>query len=428
MRHLLLIESFDSSDRIGNASSCDSGTGKFVVTPAMERSLEGKILLYCFVFFFSSRRRHTRCSRDWSSDVCSSDLRGIHGIGRGEHQGVRRVSHGRAHAARHETDRCLSRIAEARRRRNGNAPARRAGQAEIRPGVLRPHQARRDRCRVALSQPLRGSRRHGRQDPRHPLLIYTRLTVLLVALATPLAAQTAANPKHEWVDHLYPYVSYSSVDGFWAAGHYDWSSPMGFADRPEPNFGRVAFDAAASTQGSYLVMADAQAPAYWDGWRLGLILSLARANRLGYYGQGNNTGFDRDSTTLPGHSYFYRVSRKTGGARLTVQRRVAGPLRVLVGGTLEHTAFRALPGVTLYQRDSVGGYSDAIARGGIVFDSRDLEADPHRGIFAQALVGRGRGYTRTTAPLRGDGPPPQRLILSPGLGKRRVGEKGRSRG
>src|SRR5690606_40607786 len=38
--------------------------------------------LICFVivlairvfFFFSSRRRHTRFSRDWSSDVCSSDL------------------------------------------------------------------------------------------------------------------------------------------------------------------------------------------------------------------------------------------------------------------------------------------------------------------------------------------------------------------
>src|SRR2546422_8328523 len=26
--------------------------------------------LYTFFFFFSSRRRHTRCSRDWSSDVC----------------------------------------------------------------------------------------------------------------------------------------------------------------------------------------------------------------------------------------------------------------------------------------------------------------------------------------------------------------------
>src|SRR5699024_11886242 len=31
--------------------------------------------LYVYVFFFfSSRRRHTRSKRDWSSDVCSSDL------------------------------------------------------------------------------------------------------------------------------------------------------------------------------------------------------------------------------------------------------------------------------------------------------------------------------------------------------------------
>src|SRR2546426_2569912 len=30
---------------------------------------------YVMVFFFSSRRRHTRLQGDWSSDVCSSDLR-----------------------------------------------------------------------------------------------------------------------------------------------------------------------------------------------------------------------------------------------------------------------------------------------------------------------------------------------------------------
>ena len=29
-----------------------------------------------FMFFFSSRRRHTRLVSDWSSDVCSSDLVG----------------------------------------------------------------------------------------------------------------------------------------------------------------------------------------------------------------------------------------------------------------------------------------------------------------------------------------------------------------
>src|SRR5699024_11977406 len=28
-------------------------------------------------FFFSSRRRHTRSKRDWSSDVCSSDLENV---------------------------------------------------------------------------------------------------------------------------------------------------------------------------------------------------------------------------------------------------------------------------------------------------------------------------------------------------------------
>src|SRR5699024_12027516 len=37
------------------------------ISPAREFSM-------CMLFFFSSRRRHTRSKRDWSSDVCSSDL------------------------------------------------------------------------------------------------------------------------------------------------------------------------------------------------------------------------------------------------------------------------------------------------------------------------------------------------------------------
>src|SRR3712207_8202455 len=34
----------------------------------------GVTIFKCVFFFFSSRRRHTRYWRDWSSDVCSSDL------------------------------------------------------------------------------------------------------------------------------------------------------------------------------------------------------------------------------------------------------------------------------------------------------------------------------------------------------------------
>src|SRR5947209_14807984 len=37
-----------------------------------------------YFFFFSSRRRHTRYWRDWSSDVCSSDLDHVFGLGENE--------------------------------------------------------------------------------------------------------------------------------------------------------------------------------------------------------------------------------------------------------------------------------------------------------------------------------------------------------
>src|SRR5256885_6802436 len=44
------------------------------------------------VFFFSSRRRHTRLQGDWSSDVCSSDLELVREI---EHAHAIRVAHHR---------------------------------------------------------------------------------------------------------------------------------------------------------------------------------------------------------------------------------------------------------------------------------------------------------------------------------------------
>src|SRR5690606_39772664 len=50
-------------------------------------SLYIAIFFSIFFFFFSSRRRHTRFSRDWSSDVCSSDLRELQD-GQAVHVGV----------------------------------------------------------------------------------------------------------------------------------------------------------------------------------------------------------------------------------------------------------------------------------------------------------------------------------------------------
>src|SRR2546429_5963548 len=54
------------------------------------------------MFFFSSRRRHTRCSRDWSSDVCSSDLRPV-GFGLHQQAGRARAEDNRPASRREKT-------------------------------------------------------------------------------------------------------------------------------------------------------------------------------------------------------------------------------------------------------------------------------------------------------------------------------------
>src|SRR5256885_4512398 len=48
-----------------------------IIRKASENEMKTEVgdFRLCSFFFFSSRRRHTRLQGDWSSDVCSSDLR-----------------------------------------------------------------------------------------------------------------------------------------------------------------------------------------------------------------------------------------------------------------------------------------------------------------------------------------------------------------
>src|SRR5687768_18520062 len=87
-------------------------------------------------FFFSGRRLHTRCSRDWSSDVCSSDIaraRGTRLQGR-----VRGAARSRAH--------CGSRP-RIRAPRKDREPGRGRGDREA-----APREVRRDSDRKSVGE------------------------------------------------------------------------------------------------------------------------------------------------------------------------------------------------------------------------------------------------------------------------------------
>jgi len=259
---------------------------------------------------------------------------------------------------------------------------------------------------------------------------HTGFLIALVCLLppTPAAAQQESAPF--WDFTYTPYGYYSSIDGWWLAGFVRVFSPISFRERPEPNRAAITLGGGASTQGSYLVELDAQAPALWDGWRVGLTLDAMRANRLGYFGIGNDTRYDTDSVT-PASPYFYRVSRTSLLARLTIQRRVVGPLRALAGGTLEHTSFRVLPGDGLFPRDRAAGRADsspfdnAALRVGFVIDTRDNELDPHAGLLAEGLYATARRYTRTTVGVQAYAHPFEKLVLAGRLlGERMSGSPG----
>src|SRR5256886_15571932 len=109
--------------------------------------------------------------------------------------------------------------------------------------------------------------------------------------------------------------------------------------RSEASRASLSVDAGAGTKGSWALVLDAQAPAWWRGGRARGTLAALRDNRLGYYGLGNDTQYSPDSVATIG-AYLYRLSRTRLVARATVQHRLVGPVRLLVGGGLTRTDFR----------------------------------------------------------------------------------------
>ena len=242
---------------------------------------------------------------------------------------------------------------------------------------------------------------------------------LLGLQASPGAAQLLDLPTfgEAWTSLALPKVYWTSADGMGFGLFYAQVNQLGFDDwdAPEPYRAMVSLDANITTSGTKRLEVALRAPKWVDGWRFAVSLQARRDARERYFGIGNETTYDKtlESDAAP---YYYRSNNTRWTARGEVQRRVVGGLRVLAGVHTEQWRIDTLPGVTRLTEDLAAGVDPTIGRStgdisgriGLVFDTRNDEPAPTRGVLLEALfsiadsgIAGSLSYTRATISATG---------------------------
>jgi len=230
------------------------------------------------------------------------------------------------------------------------------------------------------------------------------LAAVLLA-SSPAAAQLPAifPAGSAWKDLFYPKAFWTPREGFTAGAYFGIALPTRYADQTaSPYRILTSLDGQVSTSGSRFLALDAWAPALADGWRFHLTLALKHWMREPYFGLGNGT--TTDAGDIGGRDRYYRIERVRNYARGDVQRRIIGPVRLLVGFHWEHWFLDTLrtesalgAEIAAGGLDRIGiGTADVSARVGLVVDTRDREAATRRGILVEAI------HTRADADVLGD--------------------------
>ncbi|UCD23170.1 MAG: BamA/TamA family outer membrane protein [Gemmatimonadota bacterium] len=229
-----------------------------------------------------------------------------------------------------------------------------------------------------------------------------RLTLLTAIVFSVVASSASAQrliPNlptlgSSWTDVGYPKAYWTPTNGFSFGLFYSQIRPPGYDDwdAPPPYRANISLDAEISTSGSYHLGLDFKFPNFFPGWRFDLRVWTMRAARQNYFGVGNNTAFERDSVTDE-QPYYYRMDRRRLFVRGTAQRHIVGGLRALAGFHVERWKLDTLSGTTLLGEQVQAGVAPLVGvsvwqpslRLGLVFDTRDDEVTPHRGVFVEAL-------------------------------------------
>lgn len=246
----------------------------------------------------------------------------------------------------------------------------------------------------------------------------SRLALVLLLLAAPTASAqlpTIFPAGSAWKDLFYPKLFWTPREGLATGLYYGIALPTRYADQtPAPHRMIVSLDGQVSTSGSRFLALDTWLPGMLDGWRFHLKLALKHGTREPYFGLGNATTMD--SSGVGDRGLYYRIERVRNYARGDVQRRIIGPLRLLVGFNAEHWFLDTLDTQSQLAADlSAGtvsrigiGTNDISARVGLVFDTRDREAATQRGVLLEAIHTRADSsvlgdltYSRTSVSARG---------------------------
>jgi outer membrane protein assembly factor BamA len=214
-----------------------------------------------------------------------------------------------------------------------------------------------------------------------------------------------AEPAARWRTSWFPYLAGGANDSpvlslrlrHWQAAEYEERSTYTAAFNA---------DAGIAPKGSRYVSATFKAPEYWTGWRLAVQGTAERQARLGYFGLGNNTVFDKDADTeeMP---FLYRMRRTRYRVTAEVTRQIKGPLQVALLGAYTRARFTSLPGPSVFRNDFPSGdftQHDVSGRLALIYDTRDNEYNTHQGLLLEAGTQAGTGgdnYSRQYAILRG---------------------------
>jgi outer membrane protein assembly factor BamA len=217
-----------------------------------------------------------------------------------------------------------------------------------------------------------------------------RAAVAALLLTIPRLAP-AQVPSEPWSWLLVPLPTYNSLEGLGVelAGGWWKSAPPG----PIPTGASINPGASISTSGTQTVSLTYNNTGRVPGWRFLALAGYERFQHAPYFGLGNASVISDSLESANGDQHYYRYSLTRSTAIIALQRRVAGPLRAYAGAQYRH--YRATPlggaptalGADLATRvvSDTGSSTSLELRGALLFDTRDEEASPSRGVLVEAI-------------------------------------------